>query len=360
MELCLSHKGLRSFDASTLLLGAAEGPRQETKTPSRNRQIAVRALDLSHNGIARFAGGQALAALAVLDLSHNSLATLDASSLPGGLARLNVGHNALQELQGLSSFTPRLQELNISFNRLTSQRVGELPKRLTTLLCQGNLLDSVRPLLPLAHLVSLDLSSNQLADVEELQRLRQLRALRYIELRGNPVMSAPAAVPSILEAVPKLIALDRTPLSQAGENQMFKFHRSRSAERNQTASQRRTRRRSLSRRSSMRRQDSRSETEVEVRLLETRVKELARLLSDAEKRERQLRYQKKILREQVSACAGVIDSQSMELERLARRIGELKEEEASLREPVAELDQTFEQTHASLVAHRLNQSSGSV
>ncbi|ESL11333.1 hypothetical protein TRSC58_00918 [Trypanosoma rangeli SC58] len=361
MDLCLSHKGLQSFDASTLLLEATDGLRQEEKkAPSRDRYIAVRALDLSHNSIARFAGGQALFALAVLDLSHNSLATLEASSLPGGLVRLNVAHNALQELQGLSSFTPRMQELNVGFNRITSQHVNGLPKGLTTLLCQSNLLDSVRPFVFLLHLSSLDLSSNQIADVDELCRLRELRALRHLELRGNPVMSAPEAVPSLLDAMPKLISLDRTPLSQAGENQMFKFHRSRSAKQNQGESQLRTRSRSLPHRSSMRRQDSKSGAEMEVRLLETRVKELARLLNDAEKRERQLRYQKKVLHEQVSACAGVIDSQAMQLERLGKRIGELKDEEASLREPVAELEQTFEQTHASLVAHRLNQSSGRV
>ncbi|EKF31580.1 hypothetical protein MOQ_004579 [Trypanosoma cruzi marinkellei] len=358
MDLSLSHKGLQSFDASTLLLEAPDISLQGKSAPSRERYIAVCTLDLSHNSIARFAGGQALSRLAVLDLSNNSLDTLDASSLPGGLIRLRVAHNKLQSLQGFSSFVPRLQELNVSFNRITSQSISDLPKGLTKLLCQSNLIDSVRPFLGLAHLSSLDLSLNQIFDTNELSRLGELRALRYLELRGNPVMTAPEAVPSLLAAVPKLISLDRTPLSQAGESRMSKVNRSRSAKRDQSKSRQRTSSRLLSNGSGSKRHDGKSETDMELRLLETRVKELARLLKDAEKTEQQLRYQKKILQEQVSACAGVIDSQAMELERVGRRIKDLKSEEAALREPVAELDQTFEQTHASLVAHRLNQSSG--
>ncbi|KEG10909.1 putative leucine-rich repeat protein (LRRP) [Trypanosoma grayi] len=358
MDLCLSRRGLQSFDASKLLLETSEKSRQGKNPPPRECYIAVRALDLSHNSITSFTGRHALWCLTVLDLSNNSLSTLDASNLPGGLIRLKLAHNTLQGLQGLATAVPKLQEMDVSVNRITSSAIGDLPKGLTTVLCQSNLIDSVLPFLQLQCLSSLDLSSNQIADLGDLRRLGEIRSLRHLEVRGNPALTEPEALPSLLEAVPKLIRLDRVPLSQAAENQMFKVHRSRSAKGSQSGSQAMVRSGSLSNRSATRRPNGKNESDMETRLLETRVKELTRLVGAAEKSEQQLRYQKKILQDQVLACAGVIDSQAMELERLMGKINELRDEETSLKEPAAELEQTFEQTHASLVAHRLNQSSG--
>ncbi|ORC92297.1 putative leucine-rich repeat protein (LRRP) [Trypanosoma theileri] len=357
MELSLCRRGLQSFDATTLLLEATDKPQQGKNAPLRENYIPVRALDLSHNNITSFAGREALWCLTVLDLSNNSLNSLDATSLPSCLARLKISNNELQSLRGLASAVPKLQELDVSFNRITSSGIGDLPKTLSTLILQGNLIDSVSPLLTLQHLSNLDLSSNRIVDIKELRRLGVLRALRYLELHGNPVMENSDTVPLLLEAVPKLIRLDRKPLSQAGENQMFKVNRSRSAKKNSGESQRKRINEPLSHRSSTVRQSNKSDTDMETRLLEVRVKELTRLVMSAEKAEQQLRYQKKILQEQISACAGVIESQAMELERLESKINELKSEETALKEPAAELEQTFEQTHASLVAHRLNQSS---
>ncbi|KAH9601479.1 Leucine-rich repeat [Trypanosoma melophagium] len=357
MDLSLCRRGLQSFDATTLLLEATDKPQQGKNAPSRENYIPVRALDLSHNNITCFTGGESLWCLTVLDLSNNSLISLDATSLPGSLTRLKIANNKLQSLRGLAAAAPKLQELDVSFNRITSSSMTDLPKSLSSLILQRNLMDSVSPLLMLQHLSNLDLSSNLIVDIKELQKLGGLRALRYLEIHGNPVMENPDTVPLLLEAVPKLIRLDRKPLSQAGENQMFKVNRSRSVKKNSGGSQGKKISEPPSHLSSTGRQSNKSETEMETRLLEVRVRELTRLVTSAEKTERQLRYQKKILQEQLSACAGVIESQAMELERLESKINELKNEEAALKEPAAEVEQTFEHTHASLVAHRLNQSS---
>lgn len=356
MDLSLSHRSLKSFDASMLWPEAPKKPQQGNNTSQGERGIAVRALDLSHNNITRIVGVQNMQSLSVLDLSNNSLATLDASALPCSLKCLNIAHNALHDLHGLSAAVPKLKELDFSFNRITSQNVSGLPKGLTKVLCQANLIDSTRPFLAILSLSILDLSSNNIMSVDELSRMKELKGLRYLQLRGNPVMDDPDAIPLLLEAVPKLIRLDNTPLSQASENQMLKAHRTRSAKEGQKGFQPRPRSELLSHRSGLRRPESRSESDIEIRLLETKVKELARLVNASEKAEQQLRNQKKILQEQVLTCAGVIDSQALELELLEDKIKELKSEKRALKEPAAELEQTFEQTHASLVARRLNQS----
>ncbi|KAG8345909.1 putative Leucine Rich Repeat [Trypanosoma vivax] len=355
MELRLSHKGIQFFDATTLLLGATDKGCGRKTTSQKEHRIAVSLLDLSHNRLTSFVGAQTLLGLRVLDLSNNSLESLDVASLPGSLILLNVAHNALQSLSGLSTAVPKLKEFNASFNRLTSSGLSDLPRTLVTVSCHGNLLESVDPFVRLSQLHSLDVSSNRVGDVKELLKLRALPALRQLEMRGNSVMHQPDAVPLLLEAVPKLARLDRTPLSQVYGNQMFKAQRSRSANRSHSASS--VSRASACSTTAVRRMGDRSERDMEVRLLETRIKELKRLVEDAEKSEQQLRYQKKILQEQVGACAGVIDSQALELERLEREIIALKHEEAALEEPATELEQTFTQTHASLVARRLSQSS---
>lgn len=358
MELTLTRRGIQSFDASTLLHGASDGAFYEGGASKNQRHLAIRTLDLSHNNITTFIGGNLLAGLAVLNLSNNSLQTFDVAFLPSSLTSLNLSHNALRGLWGLAAASPKLQELNISFNTITSPNLGELPKFLTTLSCQGNLIDSMCPFVGLQQLHTLDLSSNRVEDPNELPYLKSMRGLRHLELRGNPVMCEPKAVPMLLEALPRLARLDRTPLSQASGNQMFKVHRYRSARAAEDQSTSKSACDTLSNSSATRRATSRNGQDMEVRCLEARVNELLRLLEGSEKSEQQLRYQKKILREQVSACAGVIDSQALELERLGREINELRGEEVSLKEPVAELEQTFVQTHASLVAHRLNQSTG--
>nr|CCC93207.1 putative leucine-rich repeat protein (LRRP) [Trypanosoma congolense IL3000] len=357
MELVLSRKGIKNFDASALLQQAETSGLCDGGASQKRSCIAVHLLDLSHNSIKCFVGGQMLVGLAVLNLSNNCLGRLDATCLPTSLTHLNLARNALRSLRDLATATPRLRELDISFNSITSPNLSGLPKSLTTLLCQNNSLASVDPFANLFQLHHLDLSSNHVEDVEEFSKLRGLRSLRRLELCGNPVTREPNAMTLLLDALPRLTCLDRTPLSQASGNQMVKAQlaRSRKVAHDQSTSK------SVSDTSSStittRKTAGIDEQDIEVRRMEARVKELTRLVESAGKSEMQLRYQKKILQEQVTACAGVIDSQAAELERLEREIRELKSEEASLREPMAEADQTFVQTHASLVAHRLSNSS---
>ena len=69
--------------------------------------------------------------------------------------------------------------------------LGNFPllKRLRTLLLANNRISSISPALHLSapHLTTLVLTNNSIAELGDLEPLRELKGLKYLSLLGNPV-----------------------------------------------------------------------------------------------------------------------------------------------------------------------------
>lgn len=370
MELNFSRKGLLSFDAS-VLGRPREGERGESAP-------VILSVDLSHNALRVFRGGETLKTLTVLNLAHNELTSLAVQSLPPLLMKLVISYNHLVHLNGLSQYLPRLEVLEAGHNQLTSSGLRELPASLTTLGVANNELLSLEPLVPLTRLAKLNVAANCIAALSDLHVLEQLRSLRQLDLRGNPiVVDVTDLTAQVTSLAPRLSSLNGAPLSQATGNSMYKAnhamggrggntstiaagprslsqHRSASGQRPPPVPSRHSDSVNSSRGTASRSRPR--EVPLETRLLEAKVRELRRLLQESQQAEHEGRQRRGLLMQQVKRCAQVIDSQAAELEQLQSEIESLRQKEAALKEPMQELEQTFEQTHASLLARKVGMS----
>ncbi|XP_073503396.1 serine/threonine-protein kinase 11-interacting protein [Phyllobates terribilis] len=128
--------------------------------------------------------------LHTLDFSHNRIHSLDQSlELLNSLRVLDLSHNFLKDCGSYLKVLSELQILNLSYNALPS--VPELSAsssaQLHTLILQHNLLSSTSGLEHLRNLQHLDLSYNLLAEHSQLTGLAQLKNLRTLFLKGNPL-----------------------------------------------------------------------------------------------------------------------------------------------------------------------------
>lgn len=412
MNLNFSGLDLRSFDASKLYHDVDATESSFGMTNLNNSSIsatdndsslllgkhtrAIRSIDLSSNRLRSLTGVATLRHLTVLNLSHNALSTLTTSCLPAQLELLNVSHNRLSTLGSTLSKLTRLSELRARCNELTSAGIAELPASLRKLDLSHNRVSALTPLVRLSHLELLDVSHNVVDAMGEVESLAGLRSLRSLDLRGNPIAASPAVRSVVAIHVPRLRRLDGAPLAvvaaertrtsiatrysdlsrashhlvrvEMDTSRAARANRSglgdvttaagEGAERDGGGNSIRSlraphggcavsgRRRSpsggeLSRRSSR-----------PIRLMKIKIEELRRMLEDTEQLERLERDRHAMLAEQIKLCAGVIAKQGSELEQLRTEIERLDAEKIALSEPAKQLEQTFEQTHASLLAHK--------
>jgi hypothetical protein len=392
-----SNSGAAAASAEKALTLAAAAP-----SASMAALSLIRQLNLSYNSLHIFTGGEALRGLAVLDLSHNELARLHGHALPSSLVRLNLSHNRLAQLAQLADCTPRLQELDVSHNQLSASALRGLPSSLTQLNVERNEIESLAPFSALLHVVRLNVAHNQLESNDVLQSLRSLHSLRFLDLRGNPIssgtesglrrqdsgdgsyrdggsaslggertMTQQSLVGILSSVVPRLAQLNGQPLSQAPENRIIRSARRDSGGKqerppqssgirpDEASSQRRSARGGKviggtkgdsTHLTNTSRDASVSRPALEVRLMQAKVNELRRLLLAAQDAESKARQERALLTENVKSTARVIDQQGAELERLQDEIAQLREEERLLRVPIATVEESFEQVHASLLA----------
>ncbi|XP_037082470.1 nischarin-like [Pollicipes pollicipes] len=127
-----------------------------------------------------------------LALRDNHIRSVDetAAALAPQLTSLDVSTNAVEHIGYLAEL-PALRQLNLSNNCLAD--VPDLHTRLgnvARLRLSQNRIGSLAPFARLFSLVQLDLSFNQVQEVEEVGRLRGLPCLEDLSLVGNPVTTA--------------------------------------------------------------------------------------------------------------------------------------------------------------------------
>lgn len=127
------------------------------------------------------------------DFSYNNLEIIDNSfEFTPYLQHLNLSHNKIFHVSALV-WCPNLKVLNLSFNQLTSipKLNNESHRRLQVLIINDNLIEDIAGLVRLDSLLELDLSGNCLLDHSLLLPLCTLSSLRYLNLSGNPLSFHP-------------------------------------------------------------------------------------------------------------------------------------------------------------------------
>jgi hypothetical protein len=131
--------------------------------------------------------------LTKLNLSYNNLDKVDTSfEFTPYLQFLNLSHNKIDHISTLV-WLPNLKILNLSFNKLTSvpKLNVESYRRLQVFNISDNFLEDVSGMVRLDALIELDLSNNCILDHSLLLPLCTLHALRYLNLMGNPLSFHP-------------------------------------------------------------------------------------------------------------------------------------------------------------------------
>ena len=148
-------------------------------------------LNLSSNDISRIDGAtfNQTPSLLSLDLSKNLLQSLDQNSFAalGQLTSLNLAENSLKDINGLLTMQMRLENLNISANRLHWFDYAFVPNSLKVLDIHDNQIDSVENYYSLRdgfQLEFLDASRNR---IRALGVLSLLPSLKTIILGNNKI-----------------------------------------------------------------------------------------------------------------------------------------------------------------------------
>ncbi|XP_006818075.2 leucine-rich repeat-containing protein 43-like [Saccoglossus kowalevskii] len=128
--------------------------------------------------------------LTELTLSCNYLETVNSKSLPASLEVLELCANRISDLSSLCDSPPPLQHLGLGLNKIS--------------FLDDYITDAHWP-----HLLSLDLSHNDLCDlIEVIRKLQTLPKLRNLVLLGNPLAFIPGYRGFVIDSLKKLAILD--------------------------------------------------------------------------------------------------------------------------------------------------------
>jgi hypothetical protein len=114
-------------------------------------------------------------------------------------------------LDGLTGDFDSLTTLSLANNKLNSLKAFPTLKTLTTLNLKGNSLEGgLDHIAQCEHLKSLDLSDNKFSTVEQLEPLKECKALETLHLTGCPITTSDDYKTLLFEALPQLLSIDGT------------------------------------------------------------------------------------------------------------------------------------------------------
>lgn len=129
-----------------------------------------------------------------INFSYNNLERVDSSfEFTPYLQHLNLSHNKIVQISALV-WLPNLKILNLSYNELTTipKLNTESMRRLQVFNLSDNLIEDISGIVRLEALLELDMSGNCLLDHALLLPLCTLSSLRSLNLTGNPLAFHPA------------------------------------------------------------------------------------------------------------------------------------------------------------------------
>lgn len=205
-------KSLEEISGLTNLQVLNAGSNQLSGTVELDSLSHLKALILNNNKIKGIAGLGGMKELNSLIISHNRIKDLG-KVLKGctALTKLSMSHNRVEDLSGkaLRDCT-KLFELKAGHNA-----IKELPSEFKS--CY--------------RLRILDLAGNMIPNVEAIKVLQELKYLRHLVLKGNPIVAVPGYWETVVDLLPNLESLDgrkvegrshkKQPEKKAGHNKQL-------------------------------------------------------------------------------------------------------------------------------------------
>lgn len=146
-------------------------------------------IDLSGNNLENIDSLNILSSLEQLICTHNNIRKIANLKSLKKLEDIDVGFNELTDISGLKGLS-NLKNVNIENNKIKSmQNVGIL-KSLQDLKIAGNVFTNLEHICEqFSFLEILDVSNNNISNVEQLMYLKNLSELKELTLHNNPVVN---------------------------------------------------------------------------------------------------------------------------------------------------------------------------
>lgn len=172
-------------------------------TPPKN----LRSVNLAYNHISVMTDLSAHQCLMELNLDHNGITEIAGLAQCNRLSHLSLAHNHITQVQGLDRLP--VKHLDLSFNQLRKiENLGSV-KYLQSINLAGNKIRSLEGLEGHEFLTSVDIEENEIIDLSEINYVKSLALLRWLNLLRNPVQELPDYRLSVLFHIQQLSQLDR-------------------------------------------------------------------------------------------------------------------------------------------------------
>ncbi|MEN9836326.1 MAG: hypothetical protein RL011_2519 [Pseudomonadota bacterium] len=150
---------------------------------------AVESLDITQNAVVDLTAIARLANLQRLYAASNKITGLPVPNQWSKMFELNVSANQINDISAVMSMTA-LESFDISDNQVqTIVALGNVPT-LKVLFANNNRIRDLSPLSYTAGLEQVHLEKNQVFDLKPLADLRELRYVKYLNFRDNPINRA--------------------------------------------------------------------------------------------------------------------------------------------------------------------------
>ncbi|MFZ2151085.1 MAG: leucine-rich repeat domain-containing protein [Candidatus Absconditicoccaceae bacterium] len=145
----------------------------------------IRFIDLGDNQITSISADYScLGNLQELNLSYNKLSSIKNLDKLKFLSKLELHKNEITSADGLEKLST-LKTLNLGYNQISDISALKNLKNLTTLELQQNQISDISPLSALTNLETLKLEYNQISDESQLKIFEYLNNLKWISLGMN-------------------------------------------------------------------------------------------------------------------------------------------------------------------------------
>eukprot|EP01004_Peranema_trichophorum_P005784 NODE_4631_length_1138_cov_53.866010_g4111_i0.p1 GENE.NODE_4631_length_1138_cov_53.866010_g4111_i0~~NODE_4631_length_1138_cov_53.866010_g4111_i0.p1 ORF type:complete len:325 (-),score=46.42 NODE_4631_length_1138_cov_53.866010_g4111_i0:110-1084(-) len=147
----------------------------------------IATLNLSYNLFNEIPSISHLTYLRELRMDHNSLTTLDGISELHHLTVLSVRHNHLQDISDFNSNQP-IRQMYLDNNEISDiSKLSTLSFTLEELTMNRNSIISLSSLAQLSSLIKLDISANNINNIEEIHHLKTTTSLTHLIMKDNPL-----------------------------------------------------------------------------------------------------------------------------------------------------------------------------
>jgi internalin A len=146
-----------------------------------------------------------------LILDGNQITKLNGLSNLHCLTTLSVSNNRIEKIEGLDNLP--LKNLNLSLNSITTINNIKRLNLIQTINLSSNQLSSLEGLNGHSYLTHVNVKENEIVELNEIQHLKDLRALRELNLKRNPIQALSDYRQFVIVSLPSLTSLDGQAIS---------------------------------------------------------------------------------------------------------------------------------------------------